>query len=122
MGQASSSIIYQGSTCAQTDPRTGLCVGDVFFADESNTAGGGGFPGPDAGEAQAVADWAASQRQQSDTDAVNNAWLVLAQSFNSGNIPSPIPGLGLNVPMKTTTRNWLLIGGAALVAVLVLKK
>jgi len=116
MGQTTASITYAGSSCTVLDPVTGLCMADVFLGDPSNDLpGGGGFPG-DPGEAQALQDWARGTQSDISTAGLNQ--LVLAQSLNAGNVPSPLPGLGLTIP--NPGKNWLLIGGAVLLGIAVL--
>jgi hypothetical protein len=96
LGQSSSSITYYGSTCTVVDPITGLCMSDVALGDESN-------PLPeDYGSGAAVGAWADSYNARANAALLNAAQtpasLVLANSLMSGNIPSPLPGLGLSVP------------------------
>lgn len=77
----------------------------------------------DSGEGAAVADFAAANTAAANQAALNASSpssLVLAQSLMSGNIPSPLPGLGLTVPNPVT--KWLLIAGIALAAVFVLSE
>jgi len=116
MGQTTANITYAGSTCTVMDPVTGLCAADVFLGDPSNTAGGGGGLPGDPGELQALQDWA--RGTQSDISEAGLNQLVLAQSLNAGNIPSPLPGLGLTIP--DPLKKWLLIGGAVVLGITVL--
>jgi len=119
MGQVTTNVTYAGSTCTVIDPVSGLCIADAFFGDESNTPSGGtGLPG-DSGELQALQEWArGTQSDISESGLRQQQQLVLAESLNAGNIPSPLPGLGLTIP--DPLKNWLLIGGAVLLGIAVL--
>jgi hypothetical protein len=105
----SSAISYIASTCQQHNA-TGLCIGDVLLADPSNpaTGQGSGEFADDTGDGSALETWAAAQQQQNATDAANLGIQIGARSLFAGNIPSPLPGLGLTVPIP---KPWLWIGG-----------
>lgn len=104
--------ISQGCIAYQ-DPNTGLWISDP------NTPcgnGAGGLVPFDPGAGDAVAQWAAASNAAANSAALNAssdpASLVLAESLMAGNIPSPLPGLGVTVP--DPMKKWLLIGAAVL--------
>src|SRR6185295_6240239 len=87
------SITYAGSTCTAIDPRSGLCIADVFLGDPSNPEydAGEGFP-MDLGADAELAEWAVATNAAANRDALNaGSWsvsLVLAESMMTSNIPS----------------------------------
>lgn len=105
------------------DPNTGLWVAD---GNTNCNQGDGSAPDSpiltDAGAASALATWAVQSSQTSASEAATASLplpsLVLAESLMSGNIPSPLPGLGLTIPASTT--RWLLIGLAVVGGLLLL--
>jgi len=125
IGQTTETITYAGSTCTAIDPRSGLCIADVFLGDPSNPeyGAGGGFP-MDPGADAELAEWAAATNAAANRDALNAgsrpASLVLAESMMAGNIPSPLPGLGITVP--DPMKKWLLIGAAVVGGVILFQR
>lgn len=98
IGQSDASVTYLASTCTVTDPVTGLCLPDVYLGDSSNP-----LPG-DPGAGSAVADWALGQGSYASNAALNQSGVArpasfsIAESLMAGNIPSPLPGVGVTVP------------------------
>jgi hypothetical protein len=124
MGQ---SITMTPGCISYLDPTSGL-----YLADPGTSCGGAGDgSGPDSplpadpGAVQTLADYTAAQAGSANSDVLNAQQqvpsLVLAESLMSGNIPSPLPGLGLTVPLPTVTVpswiKWALLAGAAVVVV-----
>ena len=108
--------ISQG--CVQyLDPTTGLYVSDP--STPCPPGSGGALP-DDTGAAAAVAADAAAQAQAGSILALQQSGatspsLVLAQSLMSGNVPSPLPGLGFTMPASVATWFWpVMIGAIAL--------
>lgn len=94
------------------DPETGEWISDA------NSPGcGAGLPA-DPGAQQAVQDFASSTTSAANAAALNAASqpasLVLAQSLMNGNVPSPLPGLGITVP--NPVKDYLTIAVIALFA------
>ena len=93
-----------------------------WISDPSSPACGAGTLPDDPEGAGAVQEFAASTSAASSNAALNAsappASLVLAQSLMSGNIPSPLPGLGLTVPLPNIPNltNYLIIAAVAIAA------
>lgn len=115
------------------NPNTGLWEtlpsydvnGNLLPAANCNFGDGQSIDSPlpdDPGLQNALELFAASGRdaanQQALNSATNPASLVLANSLMSGNIPSPLPGLGLTIP--DPVKNWLEIAAIAAIAYFVL--
>ncbi len=118
IGQTTETISYLASTCTQVDPATGLCIGDVLLGDATN-------PLPaDPGAGAALSDYAAGQRAAAAAAALQQsgvsqpASFAIAQSLMAGNIPSPLPGLG--VTFSDPFRKFLLIGTAVVAGLILL--
>lgn len=136
-GDSYTSISYAASTCNQRNS-AGMCIADVFLDDPTN-------PLPsDPGSGPAVAADAAEQAAQSALKALQQSAGVpspsfaIAESLFSGDIPSPLPGLGIKTGIPDALKKlcaqspsfswlckiptWALVVGVGVVGVAVLKK
>ncbi len=107
--------LQMSAGCIQyQDPNTGLWISDPGSPACGAGSGGDQLPA-DPGGADAVAIWAAASNAAANEAALNAstrpASLVLAQSLMSGNIPSPLPGLGVTIP--DPMKKYLLYGALA---------
>lgn len=111
--------ISQG--CIQyQDPNTGLWISDANSPACGSGTGGAGLPA-DPGAGEALSEWSDLYTATANSSALNagkSASLVLAEALMAGNIPSPLPGLGVTVP--DPTKKWLMIGAVIVGGVLFL--
>lgn len=109
-------VMSQG--CVQyQDPTTGLWVSDPNTPACGSGSGGDQLPG-DPGAGGALSDWASAQSQASSQQSLQQSGVTspsfaLAESLFGGNVPSPLPGLGL-ITVPDPLKKFLIWGAVAI--------